>query len=60
MLETISIFQFAEFRAVLDGELKHLNATGNLFTRRKPLLSLWRWRIYCGKGVFLEITHHKY
>ena len=55
-------FQFSEFRAVVDGELKKINATGKFVHKKKAKLmsSLRRWKISCGKRVFLEIIHHKF
>ena len=35
-------FQFAQFRSVLDGELKCLNATGNYIEKRRQMLLLMK------------------
>ena len=54
-------FQFAEFRAVLDGVLKQLNGSGKfIHKKKKPMLLLWQWKILYGKRVFLEIIPHKF
>ena len=55
MLEMISTFfeqfQFAEFWAILDGELKQLNATGKFVYKKKASFITEKMEKYCGKRV---------